>query len=214
MRKKRSGFSLIELLIGVVVLGILGALMLSSGGSAQNKARVTAAMTGFENYSTAFNTAMMTHPGIATDRWDAWKSDGGVSYTTKDAMSRIVTYMNQNLSEELQLVWSDEKHCYASKGTDPWGGNYVLLEHPVVLDESGVPIGLGFEPQELSPAMRFSIWCTGPDAEIATPSGTYSTVRDYSVGCAYSCVAGNVTNILHGASDGALPFVGATITIK
>ena len=94
MRKKQSrkGFSLIELLVAIVVLAILGTITITAGTSAQRRARITSAMTVFSDYRSAFNTAIMDHPGLVNDREELWVgpdgTDTGVMYTSMWSLER------------------------------------------------------------------------------------------------------------------------------
>lgn len=214
-RKQRKGFSLIELLIAIVVLAILGAITITAGSAAQQRARVTSAMTVFDDYKAAFNTAIMDHPGLVNDREDTWLlpdgSGDGSAYTSVEAFKRLVGYMNKSLSEEQKLVVSADGKYYESVGNDPWGGKYVLLEYPEVN-------GLTYWDPTTATAkasMRISIWCTGCDSDIVVPDATgVSTVRDYSKGIVIVDAAGDITSQTHGASDESIPFLDGKIHIK
>lgn len=218
-KKARKGFSLVELLIAIVVLAIIGGITIVAGTSAQKRARITSAMTVFDNYASAFNTAVMDHPGLVNDRADAWAASlapsDAVPYSTLGAYSRLVGYMNKSLSDELRLVPSEDKTHYESVGNDPWGGKYVLLEYPEIGGEV-------FDPESSSnqATMKISIWCTGLDSDIIppksdTPITNYDPVeiRDYSVGVVLMDRAGDITKETQGSVDEDPPFLGATIPI-
>lgn len=212
-QKARKGFSLIELLVAIVVLAILGAITITAGTAAQRRARVTSAMTVFDNYRLAFNTAVMDHPGLVTDREDAWVApDGtgtGALYTSKESFDRLVGYMNRSLSLDLQLTWNADGY-YESSGNDPWGGKYVLLEYP----GSDSPDYWDFSTFDNKAALRLSIWCTGPDSDIIIPDGDNCVlIRDHSVGIAIQDVSGNITSETHGSTTEVRPFLDSKIRI-
>lgn len=218
MRKKQSrkGFSLIELLVAIVVLAILGTITITAGTAAQRRARVTSAMTVFSDYRSAFNTAIMDHPGLVNDREELWVgpdgTDTGVMYTSKEAFKRLVGYMNSSLSADLQLVPSADGPYYESKGNDPWGGKYVMLEYP------DIPGGLSYydptQPHSKA-TICMSIWCTGVDSDIIIPDENgLVTVRDFSVGIAVMDHAGDLSSETHGSTDVSKPFLGATMRLK
>lgn len=197
-KKKRRGFSLIELLIAVVVLGILAAMVVNSGLSAQKKARATAALTALKDYEAAFSTAVMTHPGIMTDREKAWGD--GTGYTTKKAMERVLSYMNESLETDLQLGWNDAATRYESVGEDPWGGKYIITEFPLVAEDA-----TGYNPTEAgSPAeaaMRLAIFATGVDGSIEEDK----KVHDGSIGVGLEYRHGYVSSYFQGVSE-SYPF--------
>lgn len=218
-KKARKGFSLIELLVAIVVLAILGAITITAGTAAQRRARVTSAMTVFSDYRTAFNTAMMDHPGLVKDRWNTWVgADGtetGQNYDSKKAFSRLIGYMNLSLSNDLKLKWNDTGY-WESNGTDPWGGHYVILEYPTVpADADGLGAEDLYDPTTYpnQPTMCLSIWCTGPDSDIVIPDNGLVEVRDFSVGIGIKNSSGNISYLTHGASDEKLAYTGATIHI-
>ncbi len=220
MKRKdyRKGFSLIELLVAIVVLAILGAITITAGTSAQQRARVTSAMTVFDDYKSAFNTALMDHPGLVNAREEAWMAlddagnpDNGVTYTTKKAYDRLVTFMNRSLADNLKLTWNAEGY-YESAGEDPWGGKYVLLEYP----GSDAATYWDFTQPTNQATLRVSIWCTGPDSDIVLPDESTNcvTIRKFSVGLTLINQAGNLSFETQGASDGEKPFTDALIQIK
>ena len=74
VKTTRKGFSLVELLIAVVVLGILGAMLIAAGTAAQNKARVSVASNDIDSVRNAVYTAFMMKPQVMqyTDNTDNW----------------------------------------------------------------------------------------------------------------------------------------------
>lgn len=192
-QKARKGFSLVELLIAVVVLGILSAIAINTGTTAQKRARVTAALTGLSDYETAFTTAVVTHPGVMGDREEAWGTDGS-SYTANEAFKRLVFYMNESLEADLQLVWNPLTNCFESQKGDPWGGKYTLTEYPLPEGETD-----GYDPTTGSglKAMRVSIWATGNDAGIIAKK----VISADSVGVGLTYQGGNVSTHYHGVND-------------
>lgn len=194
-KKQCKGFSLVELLIAIVVLGILAGMLINSGVSAQRKARITAAMTVLRDYDAAFSTACLTHPGLMSDRAEAW-GDDGTGYTTKAAMERVVGYMNDSLEPSSQLRWDDTNQRYESVGDDPWGGKFVLTEFPLESDTAS-----GYNPLEVGSvaesAMRLAIWATGVDASIEAEK----KVNKVSVGLALEYRNGYTQSYFHGVDE-------------
>lgn len=227
-QKARRGFSLIELLIAIVVLSIIGAITAFAGISAQRRARITSAMTVFDNYKNAFNTALMDHPGMVNDRYDDFTAkDGslaGTVYTSVSAYEKLVGLMNRSLSDELQLSLNSSGLYYESAGEDPWGGKYVLHCYP---EKEGVTDYWYFgedgstDPSRQALAiankstMRVSIWCSGLDSDIILPdSDGRIIIRDISVGIGLVDEAGTFTYTTHGGSDNVLAYKDHIIRSK
>lgn len=213
LTSKRSGFSLVELLVAIIVLGILTGIVLQSGSAAQKKARATSAMTVLEDYENAFGTVMLEKPGIMMDRLEAWQeqdASGSVvlkDYTTKEAMSRLVREMNVYLEPTSQLLWDDELHVYRSQGIDPWGGYYIMVEYPYSstnLDGYDPTTGKGIS------AMRCSFWAMGIDETIyyGEPGNTAQDglVTDSCIGLAMEYQGGYVHEHYHGGESDSTPF--------
>lgn len=216
--KKRKGFSLIELLVAIVVLAILGTITITAGSSAQRRARVTAAMTVFDDYKNAFNTAILSHAGLVTDPEDAWKESitGGTAYSSKNSYARLVKNMNDSLSPDLKLVWNDAGY-WESAGSDPWGGKYIMLEYPVdpADDKWSLQATEAYwEDIGNRASLRCSIWCSGIDPHIVIPESGTVEVRDISVGMVMRNDAGTITFKSHGATNGELPFEGNIIYVQ
>lgn len=227
--RKRKGFSLVELLVAIVVLGILGAITITAGTSAQRRARVTSAMTVFDDYKNAFNTAIMDHAGLVNDREDAWTEamNNGMTYSSHEGFARLVGNMNRVLSNELSLVWNDTGKYWESVGNDPWGGKYVLLECPVDTDVSSDKEYYWDPTQAQNKAcLRCSIWCTGNDPHIIVPEAGIVTIRDISIGISlrYETLYQDPTTgvrretgihyTTHGAQDGDMPYIDQTIHVQ
>lgn len=119
--KARKGFSLVELLIAVVVLGILGAMLIAAGTAAQTKARVSVASNDIDSVRNSVYTAFMMHPEV-------------MQYTDKQSnFESIVNYINEELDENWQ--WEPIGGTYPTKSgpvaktvvqLDPWKNPYIM----------------------------------------------------------------------------------------
>lgn len=192
INKKRKGFSLVELLIAIVVLGIITGMIVNSGIKAQQKARVSSATVALNDFAGAFSTACLQHPGVMNDRLDAWGEDG-TGYSTKKALERAVVYINGNLDSQYAFTWSDTDKCYVSLREDPWGGRYHLYEYPFT-DEDATGAK---PPSDGDPAIRLSIWATGNDDKILTEH----VVGKDSIGVALMYQSGEVTTQYNGVEN-------------
>lgn len=127
LKKARKGFSLVELLIAVVVLGILGAMLIAAGTAAQNKARVSVASNDIDSVRNAVYTAFMMKPQV-------------MQYT--DGTANWAQTVVNNINEELDENWQwellpDVKNAdngapssgpiaQTPRMRDPWNNPYTM----------------------------------------------------------------------------------------
>ena len=123
VKTTRKGFSLVELLIAVVVLGILGAMLIAAGTAAQNKARVSVASNDIDSVRNAVYTAFMMKPQVMqyTDNTDNWAKI-------------VVDNINAELDENWQWTLLDPANTKPHSGPiaqtknmrDPWKNPYTM----------------------------------------------------------------------------------------
>lgn len=132
----RRGFSLVELLIAVVVLGILSAMVLAAGTASQNRARVGVAQNDLDSMKNAAYQALMANPKFMK-----------YSDVTPGGISAIIDAINLELDEAWQFTpcgvalpegaTEEQKKAalsslasggvaYTKNQRDPWGSPYSL----------------------------------------------------------------------------------------
>lgn len=209
MQKTRKGFSLAELLIAIVILGIISSGLLITGSKAQEKARVSAAMTCLDDYESAFTTVCLNHPGVMKDRIQEQEAAEAASrtYTSKQALARLVTEMNAILEPSAQLYWDATYKCFRSYGEDPWGGFFILTEHP---RKSGVDTGWNPKTGLGISSMRCAVWATGNNEFILKNK----TLDKNAVGAAFCFKDGLVDATYNAVKSGDTPFDGYYLTLQ
>lgn len=125
--KVRKGFSLVELLIAVVVLGILGAMLIAAGTAAQNKARVSVASNDIDSVRNAVYTAFMMKPNVMqyTDDTTNW---------AQIVVDNINTELDENWQWELLPEVKNAPQGKPASGPiaqtprmrDPWKNPYTM----------------------------------------------------------------------------------------
>lgn len=127
LKKARKGFSLVELLIAVVVLGILGAMLIAAGTAAQNKARVSVASNDIDSVRNAVYTAFMMKPQVMQ------YTDGTANWA-----QTVVNNINEELDENWQWELLPEVKTAANgapssgpiaqtpRMRDPWNNPYTM----------------------------------------------------------------------------------------
>ena len=126
MKQARKGFSLVELLIAVVVLGILGAMLLAAGTAAQTKARVAVASNDIDSVRNAVYTAFTMNTKFMQQK------------DTLDTFKGVVEAVNAELDENWE--WEPIGGSWPADGStvksgaiaqtkvqrDPWGNPYTM----------------------------------------------------------------------------------------
>lgn len=105
-RKRQAGFTLLELMIVIVILGILGAVVAPKLMDEPDKARVTQARMQIENFATAIKKFYL---------------DNGFYPTTDQGLEALVEKPSSGRTPK-----NYPENGYISKiPQDPWGNDYI-----------------------------------------------------------------------------------------
>ncbi|MDH4549644.1 type II secretion system major pseudopilin GspG [Pseudomonas sp. BN607] len=104
-RRAQRGFTLIEIMVVVIILGVLGALVLPNVMSRPDHAKLTAARTDIQSISTAL---------------EIYRLDNGRYPTTSQGLEALVT---RSTVAPLPRQWSAQGYL-KSTPIDPWGSPY------------------------------------------------------------------------------------------
>ncbi len=107
-KNRRRGFTLIEILVVVVILGILATVIVPKIMGRPEEARRTKAVMDIKSIETALNL---------------YKIDNGTFPTTEQGLSALVT---QPTSGNVPKKWRAGGYL-AKLPKDPWGNEYVYL---------------------------------------------------------------------------------------
>ena len=115
---KRKGFTLVELLIVIVVIGILSAMMMLSSTEAVTSARASNIVSNLRNFKTAAMAMYVDH----MDTMDA----GKLPDSTTESQAILVKYMNKGGSSANGVDYTGNYHLKLMKPTsgtykDEWG---------------------------------------------------------------------------------------------
>ena len=202
--KPRRGLSTIELIVIITAVGILSAIGLANYSDSVEDTRVATCKGTVEDYLDVFTTVCGERPGLVRLKKDTWTTVD--AYSAEQAFFKLVVSMNQLLDEEAQFYWDDSIKCWRSVGDDPWGGFYILTDHPESDTEKYVEYSASNYPENFLP---LSIWATGNnDAVLET-----QTVTNECYGGAFVFRGGVVSSTLNGF-DNSAPFEGFTLTFK
>lgn len=104
-RHAQRGFTLIEIMVVVVILGVLGALVLPNVLSRPDHAKLTAARSDLQSIATAL---------------EIYRLDNGRYPTTAQGLEALV---KQPTRSPIPRFWSAQGYL-KSMPTDPWGSAY------------------------------------------------------------------------------------------
>lgn len=108
LRRAQRGFTLIEIMVVVVILGVLGALVLPNVMSRPDHAKLTAARTDLQSVATAL---------------EIYRLDNGRYPSTAQGLDALVKRPTQ---APVPRLWNAQGYL-KSMPTDPWGTAYQYL---------------------------------------------------------------------------------------
>lgn len=132
-KRTRRAFSLIEIMLGIVLIAILSAVAYRYVSSNMLKARVSSTVSDMSNFTTSIETAMMENSGI-----------GNATLKTDPQFTDFVRSLENNLPQGYKLgtaldtdqstgniqytVASPTAYAvYKVDAKDPWDNNYYVL---------------------------------------------------------------------------------------
>ena len=132
MKNLRKGFTLVELLVVIAVIGILFVVLISKVDFATDKAKETGVKTDFRSYQLSMEQVAREQTGF---KMSATPTAGEVDYIVKE--------LNKNLDKKLQITYASPadgakdapyvaKSATIEKVADPWGQAYAISFEPAL----------------------------------------------------------------------------------
>lgn len=115
MWAKQKGFTIVELLIVIVVIGVLASVSIVAYGTIQDKARVSRASADLQTLAKAIQTARLNQDKVLKDITLSACTNCGTQAVYELTLDRIGQASGTNLS--------------ALKAGNPWGSKYAIDEN-------------------------------------------------------------------------------------
>ena len=132
-KRTRRAFSLIEIMLGIVLIAILSAVAYRYVSSNMLKARVSSTVSDMSNFTTSIETAMMENSGIGnatlktdpqfTDFVRSLENNLPQGYKLGTALDTDVSTGNIQHSVATPTAYA----VYKVDAKDPWDNNYYVL---------------------------------------------------------------------------------------
>jgi type II secretion system protein G len=111
MAKRRTGFTLVEILVVILIIGLLFVFLVPKIDSSTDKARETGIKTDMRSYQTAFESVA--------------REQGGLGVNAIASEEKAIQLINGYLDPALKITYAAGDAMEAAK-EDPWNNNYLV----------------------------------------------------------------------------------------
>ncbi len=94
MQKARKGFTLVELLIVIIIIGILAGAMMLVAGTSRDSAEASKIISDLRTVKTAALMLITEDPTIDNDKWEGIKTDTGMQNLLNKYLDRPIDFSN------------------------------------------------------------------------------------------------------------------------
>lgn len=178
----RSGFTIVELLVVVAVIGILGSIIIAAVSQVQGKSRIAATKQFLSAIDTSLQAYFADEQKYPPDEIVNWSSSPGAdSAVFAPPQSFIYTLMHGKSvyfnaeDEKLSTTNRNDKAIYAK---DVWGGPVLYIVAP---DKRNNP---GYFTFPGGAVAKYNLWSPGPDGNCDSCSAAAGYSGDHADGLA------------------------------
>ncbi len=129
--QKNKGFTVVELLVSIAIIGLLSAVVFASFSQAQKKARIARRVSDLKQVQTALAYYYAVNKSYPNTNWE-WRSSCSWwgSYAANNVIPGLVPNYIANIPTDPQMNASANTSCYvyASNGTDYFFKAYNIVE--------------------------------------------------------------------------------------
>ena len=111
MAKRKTGFTLVEILVVILIIGLLFVFLVPKIDSSTDKARETGIKTDFRSYQTAFESVA--------------REQGGLGANAIAGEEKAIQLINGYLDPALKITYAAGDAMETAK-EDPWNNNYLV----------------------------------------------------------------------------------------
>lgn len=112
MAKRKTGFTLVEILVVILIIGLLFVFLVPKIDSSTDKARETGIKTDMRSYQTAFESVA--------------REQGGLGKNAVKNEENAIKLVNGYLDPALKITYAADSDEMATAKDDPWNNKYLV----------------------------------------------------------------------------------------
>ena len=112
MAKRKTGFTLVEILVVILIIGLLFVFLVPKIDSSTDKARETGIKTDMRSYQTAFESVA--------------REQGGLGANAIAGEEKAIQLINGYLDPALKITYAATSDAMKAAKEDPWNNNYLV----------------------------------------------------------------------------------------
>ena len=112
LKKNKQAFTLVEILVVILIIGLLFVFLVPKIASATGKARETGIKTDMRSYQTAIDAVAMEHGGLGTN--------------AVGSEEKAIMYLNGYLDPALKVKYVANSNSMETAKLDPWNNPYLV----------------------------------------------------------------------------------------